>query len=220
MNKKVLGITLVLLTVAMLAAPLLGTAEACCYGRRWRKPAIATVEYSIQVWPALPLPADYEPITGDNIAMGYKNLATVGTPPLVETYPPTIASYGKGGFKLAITIDGQDYELFAAVQKKILWFVQYTDGRNIEISKWSFTIVESADAITLDAVGDTLEGWLMMRNNKIVVMSTAGTGIFNGAHLIGDLTYTVYPVVTPNGNMVFFTVGIGSGHIVFPRGLP
>ena len=67
MNKKVLGMTLVLLTAVMLAAPLLGTAEACCYGRRWRKPAIATVEYSIQVWPALPLPADYEPITGETM---------------------------------------------------------------------------------------------------------------------------------------------------------
>jgi hypothetical protein len=117
-------------------------------------------------------------------------------------------------------VGGNDYELFAAVQKKILYFVQYTDGRNIEISKWSFTTVESADAIALDAVGDTLEGWLIMRNNKIVVTSTAGTGIFNGARLIGDLTYTVYPVVTPSGGMVFFTDGVGSGHIVFPRGFP
>jgi hypothetical protein len=99
MNKKFLVIAVALMAVAMLAAPLIGNAEACCYGRRWRRPAVATVEYSIQVWPALPLPADYEPITGDNIAMGFRNLATFGNPPLVEIYPPDIASYGKGGIQ-------------------------------------------------------------------------------------------------------------------------
>ena len=215
MNKKVLGTTLVLLTVAMLAAPLLGTAEACCYGRRWRKPAIATVEYNIQVWPS-PSQPDFEPITGDNIVMGSKNLATFGTPPLVETYPPTIADYGKGGFRLDIQVGGEDFELVATVQKKILLFVVYTDGDTIEISKWSLEIVESTDAIALGAVGDTLEGCLMWRNDKSLVTSTAGTGIFKGARLIGDLTTTAYPI-TSN---VIFTVAVGSGHIIFPRGFP
>ena len=215
MNKKVLGTTLVLLTVAMLAAPLLGTAEACCYGRRWRKPAIATVEYSIQVWPS-PSQPDFEPITGDNIVTGSKNLATFGTPPLVETYPPPIAYYGRGGFRLAIQVGDEDFELIATVQKKILLFVVYTNGDIIEISKWSLEIVESTDAIALDAVGDTLEGWLMWRNDKSLVTSTAGTGIFKGARLIGDLTTTAYPITST----VIFTVAVGSGHIIFPRGFP
>lgn len=48
MNKKVLGTTLVLLTVAMLAAPLLGTAEACCYGGRWRRPTVTRVEITVE----------------------------------------------------------------------------------------------------------------------------------------------------------------------------
>jgi hypothetical protein len=50
MNKKVLGIALILLTVAMLAAPMLGTVEACGCGRR-RKPVIASVEYTMEMWP-------------------------------------------------------------------------------------------------------------------------------------------------------------------------
>jgi len=216
-NKKSLGMILVLLTVVMLAATLVGNAEACCYGGKWRKPVIATVEYSIQVWPVLPQPADYEKITGDNIVMGYKNLATFGTPPLVETYPPTMADFGKGsgGFRLVITRGGEDLELFAAVQKKILLFVIYTDGRAVEISKWSFTIVPSEDATTLGAVGDALEGWLLMRNGKTLITSTTGTGVFEGARLIGDLTTTAY-----SGGPVIFTVSVGSGLIVFPRGLP
>ncbi len=215
MNKKGLGTILVLLTVVMLAATLVGNAEACCYGGRWRKPVIATVEYSIQVWPVLPLPADYEKITGDNIVMGYKNLATFGTPPLVETYPPTMADFGKGGFRLAITKGNEDFELFAAVHKKMLLFVIYTDDRSVEISKWSFTIVPSEDATTLGAVGDALEGWLIMRNYKTLITSTTGTGIFEGARLIGDLTTTAY-----SAGPVIFTVAVGSGLIVFPRGLP
>jgi hypothetical protein len=223
MNKKVLGTTLVLLTVAILAAPLLGTAEACCCRGRWRKPTIATVEYSIEVWPVLPLPANYEQLTGDNIQTGYRNLPTFGIPPFIDSLPtPPLPwdLYGSGGFKLAITVGGEDFELFAAVQKKILLFAVYTDGGSVEISKWSFTIVDEGDAIALGAVGDTLEGWLIMRNYKTVVTSTAGTGIFNGARLIGDLTTTAYPAVTPAGNLVFFTVAVGSGHIVFPRGFP
>jgi hypothetical protein len=214
MNKKVLGATLTLLTAVLLAAPLLVTAEACCCRGRWRKPTIATVEYSIQVWPAPSQPADYERITGDNIVMGYRNLATFGTPPLVAN-PPVGATYGSGGFGLKIAVCGEDFELVGEVQKKILLFVIYTDGRGMEISKWSFTIVPSEDATALGAVGDTLEGWLMMRNGKTIVTSTTGTGIFEGARLIGDLTTTPYLV-----GQVIFTVGVGSGCIVFPRGFP
>ncbi len=54
MNRKVLGTTLVLLTVAMLAAPLLGNAEACCYGGRWKKPTITHVEITVGAIFALP----------------------------------------------------------------------------------------------------------------------------------------------------------------------
>jgi hypothetical protein len=48
MNKKVLGMTLVLLTAVMLAAHLLGTAEACGYGGRWRRPTVARVEITVE----------------------------------------------------------------------------------------------------------------------------------------------------------------------------
>lgn len=41
MNKKVLGIVVTLLAVAVLATPLLGTAQACNW-RKWRKPKTTT----------------------------------------------------------------------------------------------------------------------------------------------------------------------------------
>jgi hypothetical protein len=108
----------------------------------------------------------------------------------------------------------------AEVEKKIHLFIKYTDGGNIEISKWSFTVVSSEDATDLGAVGNTMEGWLFSKNGKTTVTSAKGTGIFRHALLIGDLTYTPYFVPTPSGRALIFTVGVGSGKIVFPRGFP
>ena len=59
MNKKILALTL--LTLVMLTTPLIGSAQACGWGR-WRKPAVASVEYSIEVWPALSQSEDFETI--------------------------------------------------------------------------------------------------------------------------------------------------------------
>lgn len=219
MDKKIFGIVLILLTVVILAAPMLGTAEACGWGRR-RNPVIATVEYSMELWPSGTQPDNFEVLTGDDIVMGYRNLATYGNPPFLDTYPPSLLDFGKGGFRLTITKGGEDFELIAEVQNLILYFVQYTDGSTREIAKWSFEIVSNDDAIALDAVGDTLEGWLLMRNGKGLVTSIRGTGIFKGACLRCDLTITPYYISTPGGNFVIFTVGVGSGLIVLPRGLP
>jgi hypothetical protein len=45
-NKKILGIAVALLAVAVLATPLLGTVEACGCGGRWRRPKIIPVTAS------------------------------------------------------------------------------------------------------------------------------------------------------------------------------
>jgi hypothetical protein len=219
MNKKVLGMILALLTVAMLTAPMLGTVEACGWGRR-RRPVIASVEYSMEMWPNATQPDNFEKLTGDDIVAGYKNLGTFGNPPFVETYPPTIADYGKGGFRFTITKGNKDFELIAEAQNTIFLFVVYTDGRARGIEKWSFKIVSNDDATALGAVGDTLEGWVLIRNDKSLVTSVKGTGIFKGAHLRGDITITPYPLTTPAGNTIIFTVGVGSGLIVLPKGFP
>jgi len=181
-----------LLTLVMLTASLIGTAQACGHRGRCRKPTIATFEYIFDVWPVFPLPTDYEKIEGDNIIMGYKNLPLFGNYPLIDTYPPTVADYGKGGIKLTLSIGEEDFVLFGDVQKKIFLFILYANGRSIEIAEWSFTILDEGDAADLDAVGSSMEGWLMGRNGNFVVKSTGGTGVFEGAKLNGKQIITAY----------------------------
>jgi len=233
MNKKVLVIAVVLMAVAMLAIPLIGAVQAG-YGGKNK----ATFEWYVEQWPLNrnnPPPEDtiaHIIEKKDGTMYVYKNLHTYGEPPLVgnvylyPNMPPTLwepdwEDYPNGGIRLTVTPEGEDpYTLIGSFEKTMLWIQYNPKSGMLENSKWSFTITAVEDGDAPDgAVGSTMYGTIKswQGGSPMVIKSTKGTGIFEGAFLRGTHTTSVGPVfeIIPI-SYVLFTWSTGSGEIVFP----
>jgi len=236
MNRKVLGILVVLMAVAMLATLLIGAVLAGYGGKN-----VATFEWEVQQWPLLrndPPPEDmmvHEIEKESGTMFVYKNIHTYGEPPLVDdinlpppqkppaTWNPKWDDYPNGGIRLTVTPAGEDpYTLIGSFEKTMLWIVYRPKGATQENAKWSFTITAVEDGVApADAVGSTMYGTLLKSPNSdvCVIKSTKGTGVFEGAFLRGTHTTSVGVVqesFPPTGIFALFTWAEGSGEIVVP----
>ena len=238
MKKKILGVFISLLVVAMLAIPFIGTVQAG-YGGKNK----ATFEWYVEQWP---LRSENGPEDTkshiiekeDGTMVVWKNLHTYGHPPLVNADPddplddvhlfpltppwnPTWNDYPNGGIRLTVTPEGEDpYTLIGSFEKTMLWIQYNPKSGMLENSKWSFTITAVEDGDAPDgAVGSTMYGTIKswQGGSPMVIKSTKGTGIFEGAFLRGTHTTSVGPVfeIIPI-SYVLFTWSTGSGEIVFP----
>ena len=244
MNKKVLGIAVVVMAVAMLATPLFGAVLAGYGGKN-----VATYEWEVQQWglnrgnPPHEDTMVHEIEKKSGTMLVYKNIHTYGHPPLVNadpadpaddvnlpppqkppaTWNPKWDDYPNGGIRLTVTPAGEDpYTLIGSFEKVFLWIVYQPKGASQENAKWSFTItaVEDGDAPE-GAEGSTMYGTLKKSPNSdvCVIKSTKGTGIFEGAFLRGTHSTSagvVQESFPPSGTFALFTWAEGSGEIVFP----
>jgi len=231
MNKKILGVFVSLLAVAMLAIPIIGAVQAGYGGKN-----VATFEWEVQLWALRPPHEDtrgklIEKEEGNMVVS--KNIHTVGEPPLVDdinlpplgTTPPwnpTWDDYPDGGIRLTVTPEGEaSYTLVGSFEKVMLWIVMVPRGAMLENSRWSFEITAVEDGVApAGAVGSTMYGTLInvQGGSEMVLKSTKGTGIFEGAFLRG--TYLTIPGLvfhpTIPGAYTVFSYSTGSGEIVFP----
>ncbi|MCZ2808766.1 MAG: hypothetical protein O2V44_05375 [Candidatus Bathyarchaeota archaeon] len=234
MKKKILGVFISLLVVVMLAIPLIGAVQAG-YGGKNK----ATFEWYVEQWP---LRSENGPEDTkshiiekeDGTMMIYKNLHTYGEPPLVDDVslppstptPPWAPAYGdypNGGIRLTVTPEGEDsYTLIGRFEKTMLYIAYNPKAGILENSKWSFTITAVEDGDAPDgAVGSTMCGTIKswQGGSPMVIKSTKGTGIFEGAFLRGTHTTLVGGVIIPGPppmQFVIFTWSTGSGEITFP----
>ena len=219
MSRKIIVVTL--FTLVILMTPIIGTVLAVGLDGIDTRPTIAKFEFSLETWPTLSQP-NFEIIPPDKkITYGWKNLNTHGgLPPsydFVENYIPTgpdelsvnPLDYLKGGIKLTLTIGEEEHDLIGTVDRQVLLYIQYNNGRNFGVDEWSITIVDKADAATLGAVGSTIGGSFVNHNGNRILKSTGGTGFFEGVKLTAKATaVTAYPII---GMTAVFVVTTGWG---------
>jgi len=234
MKKKILGVFITLLVVAMLAIPLIGAVQAG-YGGKNK----ATFEWYVEQWGVTPTPPDTRMHTiekEDGTMTIIQNVHTYGEPPLVDNpylYPnmppmlwePDWEDYPNGGIRLTVTPEGEDpYTLIGTFEKTMLYIAYNPKASILENSKWSFTITAVEDGDAPDgAVGSTMYGTIKswQGGSPMEIKSTKGTGIFEGAFLRGTHTTSAGPVFEsfppPDPPVyVLFTWSTGSGEILFP----
>ena len=222
MNKKILGIIVVLMAIAMLATPMVGISWAAK-----KFPTIVDFDLTIQVWPDFdhnlnPPARMYFNDEGDYIM---RNLRLYGEPPLVDVLPPAIEDLPDGGIRLTMDDGVNEYTLIGTFVKytKINIFYDGPPPATTDVyglSKWSFTIteVESVASGTApdNAEGSTMKGWVSTdtaNNVPMTYVSTKGTGMFHGAS-VSFVTIAVPYLVGPNN--VVFTSETATGQMQFP----
>ena len=201
MNKKVLGIVVVLMAVSMLATPLIVYA----------KPTIKDVDFRIEVWPADPALSDWSKFksfsAGESENSKFLIMPIIGMPPLIDDIPSVddfmadpFAYLGVTG-GVRFTIGTWEHE--GMVEGMLIHLNYYADGTHKAIEQYTFTF-DDAEESTLEILS------LINRKGEGKLVGTRGTGYFEGAKFAGsyDKTEFYYPFG------VAFVVLEGEGEIM------
>jgi hypothetical protein len=203
LNRKVLGIAVVLLAVAMLATPLVSA-----------KPTIESVEFRIESWPYLS--GDFSKsksvTAGESGNKKVIRIPTYGEPLLVDDVPSTNPLDPTYWFLLfmaqregvRLTINGDD-PMEGTVEQMALQTITFADGSWTASEKWTFTFAEGT--LEVSAISH--------KNGMGKCVGTHGTGIFEGAEFTGTFDANRYWYEWTGVANVGFKIQEGTGEIMF-----
>jgi hypothetical protein len=213
LNRKVLGIAVFLMAVAMLATPLLGSAK--------KTPTVAPFEVTFQTWPDLVYMANppYKEYFTDEGRV-VKNLRCIGEPPLIEDLGAmTLDDWPHGGIRLTFYVGTvKEYTLIGTVDRMVKNSIFYgfpATTNVVAVGKWTFEITDVESGVgnaPENAVGSTMSGWytLDLAGAGEIYESTMGTGMFHRASMVVSLSITAVFV-----EGVLFAHETGEGDMLF-----
>lgn len=215
MKRKILGLAVVLMAIAMMATPLLASVNA--------KPTVATVEIYSESWPRVN-------DLGDKLRMGSAGksnntiihaLNIFGNGDLIDPEEPPAGInlpvdlvMGNGGVRLTINDGAKEYVLTGSMDQLLLQMMINPSGGQV-VHKTTWTILDASENAPDDAEGSTLEVLgVSQPGGGLKAVGTRGTGIFEGAKFKGTYTSQTFAFATGQGQ-VLFRIDTGAGELMF-----
>jgi hypothetical protein len=218
MNKKILGIFVSLLVVAMLATPLVVCVNA--------KPTTATVVFRSETWGDLFNENEKEKVctVGNSSNAVMKKINIIGNPPLTNMTPPlekpsaADALVARGGFCINITQGSNTYTLLGTVEQFLITGHARPGLGLVDNEKATVTITDNPVGTAPSGWdGSTLELSIIWIKGEGKILGNRGTGIFKNVQFRG--TYAMYSagVLVPSlMTVAVYKVQTGTGEMMFP----